>query len=83
MLDKLAFQPIKLRSPPGISPPFPSEISSLEAAKDFVNEHLEASKRDVLRWHLVIGALNGGEGSFTNVQLVLRNALDEEGWLAD
>jgi hypothetical protein len=77
----LAFQPIKLKSPPGISPSFPSEISSLEAAKDFVNAHLDASKRDVLRWHLVIGALNGGEGSFTNVQLVLRNALDEEGGL--
>jgi hypothetical protein len=40
MLDKLAFQPIKLKSPPGISPSFPSEISSLEAAKDFVNAHL-------------------------------------------
>jgi hypothetical protein len=27
--------------------------------------------------------LNGGPESYTNVQLVLRNALDEEGWLAD
>jgi hypothetical protein len=34
-------------------------------------------------WRLTIAALNGDPGSYTNVQLVLRNALDEEGWLAD
>jgi hypothetical protein len=59
MPDELPFEPIKLKSPSGASPPF------------------------TLRWRLAIAALNGGPGSYTNVQLVLRNALDEEGWLAD
>jgi hypothetical protein len=83
MPDELPFEPLKLKSPPGVSPPFPSEIRSRQAAKDFVNAHLDAPKRDTLRWHLATVALNDGQGSYTNVQLVLRNALDEEGWLAD
>jgi len=83
MPDKLPFNPIKLKSPPGVSPPFPSAIDSIEAAKDFVSAHLDASKRNTLRWHLAIGALDGGEGSYTNAQLVMLNALDEEGWLAN
>jgi len=47
-----------------------------------VDRHLDAERRNTLRWHLAIGALDGGEGSHTNVQLVMLNALDEEGWLA-
>jgi hypothetical protein len=82
MPDELPFEPIKLKSPSGASPPFPSEIRSIQAAKDFVIAHVDVPKRDTLRW-LAIAALNGGPGSYTNVQLVLRNALDEEGWLAD
>jgi hypothetical protein len=83
MPDELRFEPIKLKSPPGVSPPFPSEIRSIQAAKGFVNAHIDALKRNTLRWHLAIGALNGGEGTYTNAQLVMRNALDEEGWLVD
>ena len=83
MPDEMPFEPIKLNSPPGASPPFPSEIRSIQAAKDFVIAHVDVPKRDALRWRLAIAALNGGPGSYTNVQLVLRNALDEEGWLAD
>jgi hypothetical protein len=48
-----------------------------------VNTYVDVPKRDTLRWRLTIAALNGDPGSYTNVQLVLRNALDEEGWLAD
>jgi hypothetical protein len=81
--DELPFEPIKLKSPPGVSPPFPSEIRSIQAAKDFVDAHIDAPKRNTLRWHLAIGALNGGEGSYANAQLVMRNALAEEGWLDD
>jgi hypothetical protein len=83
MPDESPFEPIKLKSPPGASPPFPSEIRSIQAAQDFVNTHVDVPKRDTLRWRLAIAALNGDPGSYTNVQLVLRNALDEEGWLAD
>jgi hypothetical protein len=83
MPDELPFEPIKLKSLPGVSPPFPSEIRSIQAAKDFVDAHIDAPKRTTLRWHLTIGALNGGEGSYANAQLVMRNALDEEGWLDD
>ena len=81
MSKDLPFEPIKLRSPPGVLPPFPSEIGSVEAAKDFVNKHVDASKRNTLRWYLAIGALEGGEGSYANVKLVMLNALEEEGWL--
>jgi hypothetical protein len=83
MSDEPPFEPIKLKSPPGVTPPFPSEIRSIQAAKDFVDVHVDAAKRNTLRWCLAIGALNGGPGAYTNVQLVIRNALDEEGWLAD
>jgi hypothetical protein len=83
MPDELPFEPIKLNSPPGASPPFPSEIRSIQDAKDFVNTYVDVPKRDTLRWRLTIAALNGDPGSYTNVQLVLRNALDEEGWLGD
>jgi hypothetical protein len=83
MPDELPFEPIMLKSPPGASTPFPSEIRSIQAAKDFVIAHVDVPKRDTLRWRLTIAALNGDPGSYTNVQLVLRNALDEEGWLAD
>jgi hypothetical protein len=83
MPDELRFELIKLNSPPGASPPFPSEIRSIQDAKDFVNAYVDVPKRDTLRWRLAIAALNGDPGSYTNVQLVLRNALDEEGWLAD
>ena len=83
MPDEMPFESIKLNSPPGASPPFPSEIRSIQAAKDFVITHIDVPKRDTLRWRLAIAALNGGPESYTNVQLVLRNALDEEGWLAD
>jgi hypothetical protein len=83
MPDGLPFESIKLKSPPGVSPPFPSEIRSIQAAKDFVDAHIDAPKRNTLRWHLAIGALNGSEGSYANAQLVMRNALDEEGWLDD
>ena len=78
-----AFEPIKLKSLPGVSPPFPSEICSIQTAKDFVDAHIDAPKRNTLHWHLAIGALNGGEGSYANAQLVMRNALAEEGWLDD
>ena len=81
-MAQLPFQPIKLKSPPGTSPPVPSRIDSIEAARNFVDRHLDAERRNTLRWHLAIGALDGGEGSHTNVQLVMLNALDEEGWLA-
>ena len=81
MSGDLRFEPIKLKSPPSVSPPFPPEIDSIQAAKDFVSAHVDASKRDTLRWHLAIGALDGGEGSYANAQLVMLNALDEEGWL--
>jgi hypothetical protein len=83
--DELPFEPIKLKTPPAVSPPFPSEIRSIQAAKDFVDAHIDAPKRNTytLRWHLAIGALNGGEGSYANAQLVMRNALAEEGWLDD
>jgi hypothetical protein len=83
MPDELPFAPIKLKSPPDASPPFPSEIRSIQDAKDFVNTYVDVPKRNTLRWRLTIAALNGDPGSYTNVQLVLRNALDEEGWLAD
>jgi hypothetical protein len=79
---ELPFEPIKPNSPPGASPPFPSEVRSIQDAKDFVNTYVDVPKRDTLRWRLTIAAL-GDPGSYTNVQLVLRNALDEEGWLAD
>jgi hypothetical protein len=39
MADELPFQPIKLKSPPGVSPPFPSEICSIPVVKDFVNAY--------------------------------------------
>jgi len=53
MPDELPFEPIKLKSLPGVSPPFPSEIRSIQAAKDFVDAHIDAPKRNTLRWHLV------------------------------
>jgi hypothetical protein len=81
MPEQPPFEPIKLKSSPGVSPPFPSEIDSIQAAKDFVNAHIDASKRNTLRWRLAIQALDGGEGSYANAQLVMLNALDEEGWL--
>ena len=81
--DELPFEPIKLKYLPDASPPFPSEIRSIQAAKDFVDAYIDAPKRNTLRWHVAIGALNGGEGSHANAQLVIRNALDEEGWLDD
>ena len=81
MPEQPPFEPIKLKSPPGVSAPFPSEIDSIQAAKDFVNAHIDASKRNTLRWYLAIGALEGGEGSYANVKLVMLNALEEEGWL--
>jgi hypothetical protein len=34
---ELPFEPIKPNSPPGASPPFPSEVRSIQDAKDFVN----------------------------------------------
>jgi hypothetical protein len=40
MPDELPFEPIKLNSPPGASPPFPSEIRSIQDAKDFVNTYV-------------------------------------------
>jgi hypothetical protein len=83
MPDEPRFKLIKLKSPRGASPPFPPEIRSIQAAKNFVSAYIHAPKRSTLRWRLAIGALNGGEGSYLNAQLVLRNALDEEGWLDD
>jgi hypothetical protein len=81
-MAQLPFERIKLKSPPGLSPPLPREIDSIEAAREFVNTHLDAAMRNTLRWHLAIGALDGGEGCYANAQLVMLNALDEEGWLA-
>jgi hypothetical protein len=63
MPDELPFEPIKLKSPPGASPPFPSEIRSIQAAKDFVIAHVDVPKRDALRWRLAIAALNGVQGA--------------------
>ena len=83
MPNESPFEPIKLKSPPGVSPPFPREIGSIQAAKDFVNTHVDVLRRDTLRWHLAIEALNAGQGTTTNAQLVITNALAEEGWLAD
>jgi len=79
-MPKLPFKPIRLKSPPDVSPPFPSE-TSIQAAKDFVDAYIDAQKRNRLRWHLAIGALNSGEGSYANAQLLMCSALDEEGWL--
>ena len=82
-MTELPFEPIRLKSPPGVSPPFPSEIRSIQAAKDFVDAYIDPQKRNILRWHLAIGALNSDEGSYANAQLVMCNALDEEGWLEE
>jgi hypothetical protein len=46
MPDELPFEPIMLKSPPGASTPFPSEIRSIQAAKDFVNTYVDVPKRD-------------------------------------
>jgi hypothetical protein len=47
MPDELPFEPIKLKSLPGVSPPFPSEIHSIQAAKDFVDAHIDAPLKRV------------------------------------
>jgi hypothetical protein len=80
-MPDLPFEPIRLKSPPGVKPQFPPEIRSIQAAKDFVDAYIDAQKRNTLRWHLAIGALNSGQGSNANAQLVMCNALAEEGWL--
>jgi hypothetical protein len=33
MPNELPFEPIKIKSPPGVSPPFPSEIRSIEGSR--------------------------------------------------
>lgn len=83
MPNELPFALINLKSPSGISPPFPSRITSMQAAREFVDTYVDAPRRNTLRWHLAITALNAGEGSCANAELVMRNALYEEGWIDD
>jgi hypothetical protein len=80
------FKLIKLKKTPAGSPrTFPSEISTAQAAIEFVNS-LDPETRGKLHWRVVASVLNGlaaGQGSFDQAGRALRHALATEGWLAN
>jgi hypothetical protein len=84
----LPFKPIKVKTPRGASHPFPREIRSISAAKDFVKMHVESdpAKRTQQHWALAISALEAAthaSGSYAHARSAMHHALDVEGWLAD
>ncbi len=84
--ERLFEPPIRLKTPPGVSPPFPSRISSVKAAIEFVNSHVEPARRSEFYWKVAIIALDAvanGRGSFVHARAAMHNALTTEGWLAD
>ena len=83
----LPFKPIKLKTPRGASRPFPREIRSISAAKDFVKLYVESDpeKRVQNHWMLAISALDEvvhGGGTYAHARRAMHHALDVEGWLA-
>jgi hypothetical protein len=82
----LPFKPIKLKTPRGASRPFPREIRSISAAKDFVKSYVETDpeKRAQLHWTLAISALDAVAtgGSYAHARRAMHEALATEGWLA-
>ena len=70
MPDELPFEPIKLNSPPGASPPFPSEIRSIQEAKNFVNTLVSASVMCPAFGHQhMIGRPPTGKGLLVGVRM--------------
>jgi hypothetical protein len=78
------FKPIRLKTPPSASLPFPSTISSVQDARKFVNSHIDSAKRTELHWKLAISALHAvvDRGSYDHARKAMHHALATEGWLA-
>src|SRR5215469_4003112 len=83
------FMPIKLKKAPAdLARTFPSEIRTAQAAIKFVNS-LDPKTRAKLHWKLAASALaafdSGAvrQGAYDRANLAMRNALAQEGWLAE
>jgi hypothetical protein len=79
------FKLIKLKRPAGAAKKFPSEISTPQAAVEFVNS-LDPETRAKLHWRVAASALNGvatRQGSSDQAGRAMRHALAQEGWLVD
>jgi hypothetical protein len=78
------FKPIRLKTPPSASLPFPSTISSVQDARKFVNSHIDSAKRTELHWKLAISALHAvvDRSSYDHARKAMHHALATEGWLA-